>query len=233
MRTCISGAPRRRTEDQPISMREMLLTSTTKETAGAETATQRRSQPRGLRSAKKLLDAAASLFVEKGVEETTVDEIVLLAGTAKGTFYHHYESKAALLVALRESVIEAFQSHIDESMAACPADDLPRRLETWVKAAAEGYVKMGPLHDVVFGPESPRWTASDRAFMVELTALIKQGHTHGIWASPNAHVSATFLFRGVLGVIDDLILAGKDPLSAQRACVALAHHLVGFKRAAA
>jgi AcrR family transcriptional regulator len=213
-------------------MRETLLTSTTKEIAGAHTATQRRSQPRGLRSAKKLLDAAASLFVEKGVEETTVDEIVLLAGTAKGTFYHHYESKAALLVALRESVIETFQAHIDAAMAACPPDDLPRRLETWVKAAAEGYVNMGPLHDVVFGPESPRWTASDRAFMRDLTALIRRGHTQGVWISPNAHMSATFLFRGVLGVIDDLILAGKPPLSALRPCVALAHQMVGLKRAA-
>ncbi|PMS21631.1 TetR family transcriptional regulator [Trinickia dabaoshanensis] len=214
-------------------MRETLLTSTTKEITGAEPASQRRSQPRGLRSAKKLLDAAASLFVAKGVEETTVDEIVLLAGTAKGTFYHHYESKAALLVALRESVIDTFQAHIDEAMAACNPDDLPRRLEAWVKAAAEGYVAMGPLHDVVFGPESPRWTASDRAFMRDLTALIRRGHTQGVWRSPNAHVSATFLFRGVLGVIDDLILAGKEPLSAQRACVALAHHLVGFERGSA
>lgn len=211
-------------------MRDPLLTSTSKESTALEVAAQRRPQARGQRSAKKLLDAAASLFVEKGVEETTVDEIVVLAGTAKGTFYHHYESKAALLAALRESVIEDFQLHIENAMAACPADDLVRRLDTWVKAASEGYVNMGPLHEVVFGTESPRWTAADRAFMRDLTALIRQGHAKGLWAAPNAHVTATFLFRGVLGVIDDLILAGKDPLSVQRASVGLARHLVALKR---
>ncbi len=188
----------------------------------------RRTQARGLRSAQKLLDAAASLFVAKGVDETTVDEIVELAGTAKGTFYHHYESKTALLVALRERVIHDFQSHIDAAMARCAEDDFVRRLDTWVKAACEGYVAMGPLHEVVFGPESPRWTAADRAFMIDLAALLKAGHQKHVWSVPNPHVAATFLFRGLLGVVDDLILAGKDPIGAQRPGIALARHLVGM-----
>lgn len=45
----------------------------------------------------KIISAAWSLFYEQGYEETTVDEIVELSETSKGSFYHYFESKDALL----------------------------------------------------------------------------------------------------------------------------------------
>ena len=45
----------------------------------------------------KIISAAWELFYEQGYEETTVDEIVELSGTSKGSFYHYFESKDALL----------------------------------------------------------------------------------------------------------------------------------------
>jgi len=40
-----------------------------------------------------ILGAARTLFSEKGYEQTTVEEICMLAGVAKGTFFYHFESK--------------------------------------------------------------------------------------------------------------------------------------------
>ena len=45
----------------------------------------------------KILNAAWQLFSEKGYEETTVDEIIELTNTSKGTFYHYFNSKEDLL----------------------------------------------------------------------------------------------------------------------------------------
>ena len=46
---------------------------------------------------QKLLDAAYSLFLEKGVSKTSVDEIAKGANVAKGTFYLYFHDKEHLL----------------------------------------------------------------------------------------------------------------------------------------
>ena len=45
----------------------------------------------------RLLDAAYELFGSKGVNLTAVDEVVRLAGVAKGTFYLYFKDKYDLL----------------------------------------------------------------------------------------------------------------------------------------
>ena len=45
----------------------------------------------------KLIDAAYNLFTDKGVNITPIDEVVKLAGVAKGTFYLYFKDKYDLL----------------------------------------------------------------------------------------------------------------------------------------
>lgn len=186
----------------------------------------RKPQARGLRSAQRLLEAATELFLEKGYDETTIDDIVAHAQSAKGTFYHHYESKAALLAALRGQVISDFEAHVDAAMAGCAADDLWLRLDVWIRAACEGYIRMEPLHDLAFSKDAIRWSASDERFMIELVKLLRKGHASGVWMIDNAPLTASFIFRGLVGVIDDLVLAGKRPSAAYRVISALARKAV-------
>ena len=49
---------------------------------------------------KKIVSAAWRLFYEQVYENTTVDDIVELSGTSKGSFYHYFEGKDALLSSL-------------------------------------------------------------------------------------------------------------------------------------
>ena len=49
---------------------------------------------------KKIVSAAWKLFYEQGYEDTTVDDIVEESGTSKGSFYHYFEGKDALLSSL-------------------------------------------------------------------------------------------------------------------------------------
>ena len=49
---------------------------------------------------KKIVSAAWKLFYEQGYDDTTVDDIVEESGTSKGSFYHYFEGKDALLSSL-------------------------------------------------------------------------------------------------------------------------------------
>lgn len=46
---------------------------------------------------KELIKTAYDLFITKGYENTSVDEIIAKAGIAKGTYYYHFESKEQML----------------------------------------------------------------------------------------------------------------------------------------
>lgn len=48
----------------------------------------------------KIITAAWDLFYEQGYENTTIEEIIDKSGTSKGSFYHYFEGKDALLGSL-------------------------------------------------------------------------------------------------------------------------------------
>ena len=47
---------------------------------------------------QKILEAAMALFCEKGLEETSIDEIAGRAGVGSATIYRYYETKAQLAI---------------------------------------------------------------------------------------------------------------------------------------
>jgi len=48
----------------------------------------------------KIINAAWNLFYEQGYDDTTIEEIIDASGTSKGSFYHYFEGKDALLGSL-------------------------------------------------------------------------------------------------------------------------------------
>lgn len=54
----------------------------------------------GQNTKSKIVSAAWKLFYENGYENTTVDEIINLSQTSKGSFYHYFENKDALIGSL-------------------------------------------------------------------------------------------------------------------------------------
>lgn len=54
----------------------------------------------------ELIACAQTLFYSKGYESTSVNDIVTEVGVAKGTFYHYFDSKQAVLEAMIEHLLE-------------------------------------------------------------------------------------------------------------------------------
>ena len=67
----------------------------------------------------RIINAAWDLFYEQGYEDTTVEEIIEKSGTSKGSFYHYFEGKDALLGSLSYIFDEEYsklQGNLDDEM---------------------------------------------------------------------------------------------------------------------
>lgn len=67
-----------------------------------------RRNAQGTRS--KIVSAAWELFYENGYDDTTVDDIVERSGTSKGSFYHYFAGKDALLSSLSTLFDEKYEA---------------------------------------------------------------------------------------------------------------------------
>ncbi|MBS5151121.1 MAG: helix-turn-helix domain-containing protein [Butyricicoccus pullicaecorum] len=62
----------------------------------------------------RIVSAAWRLFYDQGYDNTTVDEIILESGTSKGSFYHYFEGKDALLSSLSYLFDEKYETLVSE-----------------------------------------------------------------------------------------------------------------------
>ena len=68
---------------------------------------------------EKIIDAAWKLFYRQGYDDTTVEEIIEESGTSRGSFYHYFQGKDALLSTLADVFdrkYEALMETIDPEM---------------------------------------------------------------------------------------------------------------------
>ena len=68
---------------------------------------------RRTRTRNALLDAGQVLFSERPVDAVPVDEIVLAAGVAKGTFFNHFEDKQHFARAIAAEIRREFEGQVD------------------------------------------------------------------------------------------------------------------------
>lgn len=55
---------------------------------------------------KKILDVSMKLFLEKGYDHTTLSDIIQVSGLSKGAIYHHFASKAEILIRICDRIGE-------------------------------------------------------------------------------------------------------------------------------
>ncbi|WP_027058620.1 TetR/AcrR family transcriptional regulator [Mesorhizobium loti] len=157
-----------------------------------------------------ILRAATSLFIAKGVGTATIDEIASRAEVAKGTFYLYFTSKEDVVATLRERFVRGFRARIHGAIEACPPDDWPRRLKSFVSTGIEAYLDDYQLHDVVFHDHRPdqRQLKSDNPLLGDLSALLAAGTQAGAWSVDHPDLAAIVLFNGLHGIVDHAIEHG-------------------------
>ncbi|MCK9898686.1 TetR family transcriptional regulator [Parafrankia colletiae] len=81
----------------------------------------------------RLLDAGVECFTEKGYHQCSVDDVVSIAGYARGTFYKYFDEKLDLLVALSDQALRTI-SELDDRMcrAGSATTPDPLALRSWL-----------------------------------------------------------------------------------------------------
>ena len=81
---------------------------------------------KGERRKQELLKIAYRMFIQKGYEETSIDEIIAEAHIAKGTYYYHFPSKEA---ALEEVINMMINDEVERAKAVLSAPiPIPQKL---------------------------------------------------------------------------------------------------------
>lgn len=64
---------------------------------------------------RRIVDAAWKLFYEKGYDDTTVEDIIKLSETSKGSFYYYFGSKDSLLDTL-STILDEYYSELEKEL---------------------------------------------------------------------------------------------------------------------
>jgi AcrR family transcriptional regulator len=153
------------------------------------------------------VDTAQRLIQTKGYEQMSIQDVLDDLDTSRGAFYHYFDSKAALLEAVVERMVDGALHAIapvvtDPDLAAL--DKLTHLIEGIGQWKAE-------RTDLVLGI-LPVWQADDNAIVREklrrgvqarlapmLAAIVQQGREEGVFAAGPADQVARVLVTVLLG----------------------------------
>lgn len=157
--------------------------------------------PEGLRERKRrqtlqrITDAGLSLFIEKGYEATTLDEIAARAGISRRTFFYYFKSKDEILlsaqagmgemivVALRNAPrdkrpLEAVRDAVIEVCAPFPTDEivaLDRLMRASPAVQARKQASYVEHEQTLFAALRELWPAPEREMGQRLLAMLAIG----------------------------------------------------------
>lgn len=139
---------------------------------------------------KQILDAAYLVFSRKGYHRATVDEIIALADTGKGTVYNYFVNKERLFYTLIKERSAPFET-ILAGIVASP--ELPlEKIETIIKAFLDFYRKNADLWRVV---------------MYEVRGLGVEGYTNFTLEQRDKYQA---WFCQTIGMIEKVLIEGKE-----------------------
>ncbi|QBR01542.1 TetR/AcrR family transcriptional regulator [Paraburkholderia pallida] len=96
-------------------------------------------QQRRERTRQRLIDAAAELFAKDGFDAVTTDHIIAAAQVARGTFYNHFDTKEALLLAMGRDFFDGYEAAILEATREVddPLERIAIRVRTMYQRAVD------------------------------------------------------------------------------------------------
>lgn len=71
---------------------------------------------------QEIIDAARELFILKGYEKTSIDDIVRHINVAKGLFYYYFPKKEAILSAIADQFVEEVTTSFPDDFSEPPED---------------------------------------------------------------------------------------------------------------
>ena len=136
---------------------------------------------------QELLDIAYRMFISRGFENTSVDDIIAKAGIAKGTYYYYFESKEQTL----EEVIGMMIEKEAEAAASILDSDIPVPQKiVGIIASIRPAPEEQPIEGALMRPENIIMHQKIKRRLVErvvplLTKAVEEGVEQGIFSCDN------------------------------------------------
>jgi AcrR family transcriptional regulator len=152
---------------------------------------------------QQILEAAAELFIERGISSTSMAQVAGAAGVAKGTPYLYFESKDELLSELRTRYLDEWYSFAE----VLRQDGISQRdrLRNFLRAIYEFHCAKIELHHLLFSGEGEDDLFGKTSKL--LSEFLEEGKANG--ATENVEVTATFVIHGLHGVLVTYLHEGR------------------------
>lgn len=180
-------------------------------------APRRRSRPRVIKAPAvrraEFIDCAQRLFLAKGYERTTINDVIAAAGVSKGAFYHHFRAKEDLLEAIAARFSDQSLARAEEVLRDSKLNAL-ERLNALLAMTREWKVEHLPqlrVFATLMLPENAVLymrivNAVFAAIAPKFAQIIDQGIREGIFDTLDSHVVADLILsfgNGRLAVVAD------------------------------
>jgi AcrR family transcriptional regulator len=152
----------------------------------------------------ELLDQAFALFLSRGYDNASLNDVIAEAGISKGAFYHYFPSKEALLAALADRFARQTLAEL-EGVLNVPGLDPVTRLNAFLAKALRAKTDLAPAAWAVFGALfRPENRLLYQRIVIAWEALFRPVLTQMITEGVKAKVFRTFDPEGVADMIQQL-----------------------------
>lgn len=151
---------------------------------------------------ERLLEAAKEIFAVKGLEKSTVSEIVAKAGVAQGTFYLYFRSKNALILALADDLLQKILQEMKRETAGCTDfwEVLKRIIDVTFRVTRTYKDVLSLCYSGLAIEDSlPEWERIYNSYYAWLAEIIQTGIKNGVL---RPHLDPNRTAKMVIGLIE-------------------------------
>src|SRR5580704_4649125 len=149
----------------------------------------------------ELLDCAQRLFLTRGYEQTTINDVIVATGLSKGAFYHHFRAKEDLLEAIAGRFARESLAFMDALRADTELDALSRLnllLSLGREWKREHIAELHAMFTTLLDPQNAMLyqrivEAVFRVLSPALAAIIAQGQAEGVFGVGDPALAAEVL----------------------------------------
>ncbi|MFE9728567.1 TetR/AcrR family transcriptional regulator [Streptomyces sp. NPDC005794] len=179
------------------------------------------------------MDAAAEVFARKGIADSKIDEITVLAEVSKGTFYLYFKTKDDAAAALWERHMNDF-ADVGEKILSNTDAPLDSRLVNVLESLCRFALDHADLHRVLYdgaGAQAVHAATNERLIGM-IAAAARGGVESGEIECAHPDMMSRALFHGFCGAVTDAI-TGFAPISRDEVIIAsgqMTRAVFGLKR---
>ncbi len=162
----------------------------------------------------QILDAAAQMFSEHGIDGASMSQIARSADVSKATIYHYFESKDELVIALARRLFAEDEPTLEKLVAA--EGTAPERLQTYAAELVRLLARNADLYPLIaetYAAAMRRPVISDltrvhfEAYTAAFTQIIEQGQAAG---ELRADLDAAETALALVALIEGCILIAQN-----------------------